>query len=188
MFDFLPEHWSVLTLYMTCAVVGGVVVVVQLLLSLIGFGGDELDVDLGDGFDGDGDVGFLSVRAIAGFLGMFGLAGWAGTISGWEPLPTAGVALLAGVSTFALVIWLLRLQRGLDSSGTLAPENAVGKVARVYLRIPAEGAGRGKITVEIQGRSAEYEAFTKGPELATGHAARVVRMSLPGVFEVEAAD
>ena len=188
MFDFLPEYWSVLTLYMTCAAVGLVIVVLQLALSMFGIGADELDVDFDVDVDGDGDLSFLSLRAFAGFLAIFGLAGWAGTISGWSPAVTALVAGLCGGATFLVVVWLISLQRKLDSSGTLRPENAVGGIGRVYLRIPARDSGRGKITVEIQGRSAEYEAFTHGPELATGSTARVLRMTTPGVFEVEAAD
>lgn len=188
MFDFLPEHWSVLTLYMTCAAIGVVIVVLQLGLSMFGIGVEELDVDFDADLDGDGDLSFLSVRAFASFLAIFGLTGWAGTVSGWSPMVTAIVAGVCGAGMFLLVIWLISLQRKLDSSGTLDPRRAVGKTARVYLRIPGEESGRGKITVELQGRSAEYEAFTRGPGLATGSTASVLRMTTPGVFEVEAAE
>ena len=58
--------------------------------------------------------------------------------------------------------------------------------ARVYLRIPGSGGGKGKITVSIQGRNKEYEATTQGPELSTGSEVRVVRQTSPNTFEVEA--
>jgi len=187
-FDFLPEHWSLTTLYLTCAAIGGAVVIVQLALSLFGFGGDDLDGDVGFDGDADGDMQFLSVRAIAGFLTMFGLAGWAGTTSGWSAPVTALVALFAGSTTFAVIGWLLSLQRKLDSSGNLDPKGAVGLTGRTYLRIPADNSGRGKVTIELQGRTAEFEAFTLGAELATGAQVRVVRMTSPGIFEVASVD
>ena len=184
LFDFLPEHWSITTLYMACAAVGGAIVFIQLAFTLLGFGGDDVDVDGGIDFDGDHDLQFLSIRAISGFLMMFGLAGWAGTISGWSPPVTAIVALLAGLTTFAAVAWLLSLQSKLDSSGNLDPRLAEGKSARVYLRVPGENSGHGKITVELQGRTAEFEAFTTGADLPTGAQVRIERMTSPGVFEV----
>jgi hypothetical protein len=186
MFDFLPElalptQWSLLTIYMTCAVVGLGVTVVQLVLGLFGLGGDEVDLE-----GGDGDLGYFSVRAISGFLAIFGLAGWACTEAGLAPPLGALIATLAGSCTFALIAWMLRQQRRLESSGTIDPRNAVGSAARVYLRIPAAESGQGKITVEVQGRTAEFVAFTRGAELRTGAEVRVVRMSSPGIFEVEA--
>jgi hypothetical protein len=50
--------------------------------------------------------------------------------------------------------------------------------------IPAADGGHGKITVELQARTVEFEAHTAGPELPTGAEIRIVRMSSPGVFEV----
>ncbi|WP_145062649.1 hypothetical protein [Engelhardtia mirabilis] len=188
MFDFLPEYWSLTTLYVACAAVGGAIVLLQLALSLFGFGADDVDVEAEVDLGGDSDLQFLSIRAIAGFLTMFGLVGWAGTVTGWSPPISALVAFGAGLTTFLAVAWLLSLQRKLDSSGTLDPKRAEGSTARVYLRIPAANVGRGKITVELQGRTAEFEAFTTGSELATGTQVRVVRMTSPGVFQVSALD
>ena len=184
MFDFLPDHWTLTTLYMTCAAIGGAVVVIQLILGLIGLDGDDFDGDVS--LDGDGDFQFISIRAIAGFLTMFGLAGWAGTASGWSPVVSALVGLLVGSGTFVGVGWLLSIQRKLDSSGNLDPAQAEGSTARVYLTVPAQNSGRGKITVELQGRTAEFSAFTLGDELPTGSQVRVVRMASPGVFEIAA--
>ena len=84
-----------------------------------------------------------------------------------------------------LVAWLLSLQRKLQASGNLDPRGAVGKAATVYLRIPPQKTGAGKITVSLQGRTAEFTAVTAGDEIATGQDVRVVRMTTPGTFEVE---
>jgi hypothetical protein len=90
------------------------------------------------------------------------------------------------VGMMLVVVWVMSLQSKLYSEGNVDPENAVGQNAKVYLRIPGENAGKGKITVSIQGRSQEYEAVTSGPKLATGSSVRVVRQTTPNTFEVEA--
>lgn len=179
-----------LTVYFACAALGGGITLLQLVLGLFGLGGDELDaadgVDALDAADGtDAGMHLFSVRALAGFVLMFGLVGWAGTSAGWPDPVVAFVAFLAGASMLVLVAWILSLQQKLDSTGNLVPDDAVGEVARVYLRIPGSSAGQGKITVVIGGRTAEYSATTPGTDIPTGAEVRVLRMTSPGIFEVE---
>jgi hypothetical protein len=183
--------WTMELTYMACAAAGGTVLVLQTLLMLLGFG-DGGDVDLhhdvgdvsGDG-DHDGAFGLFSVRAIASFFTFFGLVGWFGVRRGWSPTVTVGVATLAGVLLMLFVGWMMRMQSKLQSKGNLDPRNALGQSARVYLRIPGAKAGFGKITVKVQGRTAEFSAFTLGNELATGSLVKITRMSTPDTFEVE---
>lgn len=179
--DWLPKELTLQTGYALCAGLGIVVVVVQLLLGL--FGGD--DGDAGDfDFEGDSGLDVLTVRGIASFLTVFGLVGWIGTLEGWPRPVTLIAALVSGGLVLVSVALILRMQRRLTSTGNVDAARAVGSAARVYLRIPASSQGVGKITVEIQGRTAEYTAFTKGRELPTGADVRVVRMTTPGTFEV----
>lgn len=178
--------WSLITVYMGCAAVGGTVLAIQFVLLL--FGGDAHDGDAGvDHHEGDSDsLGFLSVRAVAAFLTFFGLTGWWGTDAGWGTGTALFASLGAGAAMMGVVAWLFSLQRKLYSEGNVDPANAVGQCGRVYLRIPANHAGKGKITVSVQGRSKQYEATTAGPELPTGCEVRVLRMTTPTSFEVAA--
>jgi len=56
----------------------------------------------------------------------------------------------------------------------------------VYLRIPARNAGKGKITVSIQGRTHEFAASTAGQEIPSGAEVKVARQITQDTFEVEA--
>ncbi|MEM9803182.1 MAG: hypothetical protein AAGA20_22885 [Planctomycetota bacterium] len=159
------------SLYMGCAVVGGAVLSIQLLLLLIG---------------GDG-LAFFSIRTLASFLTFFGLIGLYGLQENWSPALTAGAALGSGIGMMVFVAWLFSLQSKLHQEGNLDPSAAVGGTATVYLRVPGAGEGKGKITVAIQGRTAEYAAITSGPELPTGSDVRVTRMVNETTFEVERA-
>lgn len=178
--------WSLLDIYFGCAAIGGAVLVLQLLLLF--FGGDAD----GDGFDGSDDasdgLSFLSIRTIAAFLTFFGLTGMWGSEAGWSTPMTMLAAAGAGGVMMGLVAWLFGMLHKLQSSGNIDASNAIGQPARVYLRIPGGHAGKGKITVTVQGRSKEYEAVTAGEEISTGSAVQVVAMTTPNTFEVESID
>jgi hypothetical protein len=131
-------------------------------------------------------MSLLSVRAIAAFLAFFGLTGWAGVKAGWDTLPTLAAAVGAGFVMLFAVAWLFSLQKKLAAQGNLEPARAVGQTARVYLRIPPENSGKGKIHVVVQGRTAEFAASTKAArQLETGSEVRVVRQVTADTFEVE---
>ena len=181
----LALDWSLRSVYIVCAAVGGLVLVIQTLLLFLGFDGGDSDFDFDADADiGDGSFSVLSVRAVTSFLAFFGLTGWGSHSAGWGNFPSLLVATLSGLAVMVFVAWIIRMQMKLQSRGNVNPANAVGKTATVYLRVPAAGAGQGKITVSIQGRSAEFTAVTKGEEIPTGSAVRVLSMPTPGTFEV----
>lgn len=186
MFDRLLEmDWSMKTVYMLCAAVGGVVLLLQTLLLFFGLGDADVDFDGDVDVDaGDGSFSVLSIRTLFAFFTFFGLAGWGALSAGWGQFPSLAVAVGAGLAIMLVVAWLMSLQMKLQSSGTIDPANAIGKTATVYLRIPANRSGQGKITVSIQGRSVQFLALTGGDEIPTGGGVRILSMPTQGTFEV----
>lgn len=169
------------SLYKYCAIVGGVLVGIQFALQLLGMGGDhDVDADHGDlhgesGTEGHGNLffGILSFKALSAFAGVFGLVGlvvWDTRMSGAGRVAAAAGS---GVASMFLVAWVMRGLARLQASGTVNVRNAVGATGTVYLRIPGHGGGRGKVTVEVQGRSMEFPAVTDGETLETGTAVTV---------------
>lgn len=187
--------WSMQTVYLACAVAGGAVLALQTVMMLFGGdhdtdvgGAEHMDIghaDSGEHHGGDAGLSLLSVRSVSAFLCFFGLAGWGGTSAGWRTLPTIGAALLSGSAMLVAVAWLFSLRHKMYAEGTLDPRNAVGRTARVYLRIPGGNAGKGKITVSMQSRTQEFSASTAGAEIPTGAEVKVVRQITPDTFEVE---
>lgn len=178
-------EWSMRSVYIVCAVVGGTVLLIQTALLLLGFHGGDASFDFDHDTDaGDGSFSVLSLRALSSFLTFFGLSGWGAYEAGWGRAASLAVAVLAGLAVMLAVASLLRLQMRLASRGNVDPKNAIGATATVYLRIPAKRAGQGKITVSIQGRSLEYLAVTGGAAIPTGDAVRILSMPTPGTFEV----
>ena len=170
--------------YPICALVGGTLLVVQTLLMV--FGGDhdgghgQGDLgghDVGHIQDGMSDIKWLSLKTIVSALTFFGLAGLASQKAGLPDFVGLGLSIVAGGIAVFLVAMLMASLSRLQSRGNVDLHNAVGRMARVYLRIPAARTQAGKVTVEIQGRTVEVSATTAGPELATGASVRVVGLA-----------
>lgn len=180
-------------LFIGCAAAGGLTLLLQVLLSVVGIGDghegvvDSHTIDAGGHDDGSG-FGLLSVRAVAAFLTFFGLTGWWAATMQYSAAASAAVATAAGAAAMLLVAWIISQQKRLDSQGNLDPNNAIGQPASVYLRIPAKGGGHGKIQVKVQGRTAEFAAVSDGGEIPTGAAVRVVRMITADTFAVAPLD
>ena len=98
----------------------------------------------------------------------------------------AATFLNMGLVAMYAVAKLIHASRRLTENGTLDVRNAIGESAKVYIPIPEQGRGEGKVTLYLQGRYAECEAVTMGPEmLKTGSTVRVVD-ARNGVLVVEA--
>lgn len=120
------------------------------------------------------DVKWLSLKAVVASLTFFGLAGLASEKAGLTTFATLAIAVVAGgVAVFLVAVLMASLSR-LQSRGNVDLANAVGRTGRVYLRIPGDRAGPGKVTIDVQGRSVEVAAVTAGPELPTGASVRVL--------------
>ena len=200
-------------IFLLCAVVGGTLMVLQFVLTLLGMdegGGDvdvEMDVDAdvldlggddlgGDDMSGDGAdsetahvFGVLSFRTVVAAIAFFGMAGQAARSGGLAPTTTLLVALAAGGAALLGVYWMMRGLYELRHDGTVRIEGSIGGGGRVYLTIPAGKSGAGKVQLSVQGRTVEYLAMTGEDEpLPTGAAVEVIRVLGPETVEVELAE
>ena len=184
--------------YLVLAVVGSVLLLLQVVLQVFGVIGDMDGVDGGADVDVDADVdidgddahsghgnwffGMLSFKALCAFAALFGLTGLALKDSG---MPTRVIgATAAGSAAMIVVAFLMRSLSRLGASGTIDIRNAVGSTAAVYLTIPGGGTGAGKVTVEIQGRSLQLRAVTDGEQITTGARVMVTEVESGGTLKV----
>ena len=94
------------------------------------------------------------------------------------------IAAVAGVAVMYAQAKLFALLLGLQSSGNIRMDNAVGRQGRVYLTIPPGGTG--KAEVSVQGRLRVFDAVSAGGEaLATGALVRVSGVRGGDVLVVE---
>ena len=182
--------------FLSCAVVGGTVFILRMILLFMGIGDVEADVDVeidmevdiggSDISDTGGSFELLSVQGITAFFMMFGLVGLACMRSGAHQLLAAGAAFAAGIFSMWTIAKIFQIFSRLQSSGTMEIENAIGKEGTVYLTVPAGGAG--KVRVEVQGRLKVFEATSESDEeLATGTPIAVTRVASGNILVVKRA-
>ena len=168
------------TFFLTCAAVGGVLLLAQLVLGAIG--ADHHDVD--DPSAGDG-LQLISVRALSAGLAFFGVTALGvGTLG--VPWPLAAIAgLLVGAGAATGVAFAMRAMLGLQRDASVRVEYAIGTQATVYIPIPAAREGTGKVLLTLRGRTVECEAVTReATALPTGAAVIVVEVHEHDVVEV----
>jgi membrane protein implicated in regulation of membrane protease activity len=190
------------TVYAICAVVGGVIFLVQFLMSIVGAGGAEADFGSGGtdqfdlthgidsahhGADPSQFFGILTFKTIVAALAFFGLAGLAANAAGFTTGVTLAIAFASGVAAMFVVAALMRALLSLQEEGTEQIRNAIGQTGTVYLTIPGKKEGFGKVTLDIQSRTAEYQAVTFQDKLPTGSKIVVVDVIGPDTVEVIAA-
>ncbi|MEN6452210.1 MAG: hypothetical protein ABFC96_17100 [Thermoguttaceae bacterium] len=218
-------------LFVICAALGGTVLGIQFLMSLVGLGGHMFDADLptdmGHDFGGDfhGDVGtdfhgdagsdfhgdhpgdgadneasahqpaghgamglfrIVSLRTVVAALTFFGLTGLASQAAKASAPTSLAIALASGAAAMFAVFWLMQAMQQLRTEGTVRIREAIGQHGSVYLRVPGNRSGSGKIQVSVQNRTMEYLAITAGPELPTGTEIVVVNVVDPTTLEVQA--
>lgn len=150
--------------YFWLAIVSTVFLIVQVVLMCFSSFGGDVDVD-GDGdidVDGDSGVSIFTVKSITAF---FAVGSWAGLLTcalasdklQWLSII---VALVSGAAAMAVVVLAFRLMLKLQCNGIFQIEKLVGTRATVYVSVPPTRSGRGKITLNAQGRFMELDAIT----------------------------
>jgi hypothetical protein len=183
------------TLFLICAAVGGTLLLLQVVAGALGIGGDHADPghhefgddhSAGDHDHGEGNwfLGLLTFRAVCAAVAFFGLSGLAARYYALPETAQLAAAGLGGFAALYLVATVMKLLHKLRADGGVRIDNAVGKTGTVYLRVPGNNAGPGKVTVSVQNRTVEFEAFTAANELPTGTPVRVVAVRGPSSVEV----
>lgn len=180
------------TFFVVCAALGGGVLVVQLLLGLLGVVDAGGHLDAGDGHDGGGvhvaaeGLDLLSVRALSAGVAFFGLGGLAGLATPFGLLAAIPLALVTGTAAMFGTAVAMRWMLGFEDDGTVSIHGAVGATGTVYLAIPGERQGAGKVTLTLQNRIVEYQAVTSDAPLPTGAPIMVVDVVGPNTVHVVA--
>jgi membrane protein implicated in regulation of membrane protease activity len=127
----------------------------------------------------------LSIRAVTAACAFFGLGGLAADSMELSALISLPVALVAGFIAMYIVAWIMRVLYGLRSEGNVYIECALGSHGTVYLAIPGEDAGIGKVLINVQDRTMEYDARSSHGPIATGTPVVVVDIVDSNTLKVE---
>ena len=177
------------TFFLMCALLGGGILVVQLILGVLGIAHHDVDVHHDvhaghAGHDASEGLNLLSVRALSAGLGFFGVGGMAGLATGLGLLAALPLGIVLGlaamIGTAMVTRWMLRL----EDDGSVLIDGAVGATGTVYLAIPGDRKGAGKVLLTLQNRTVEYQAVTSQEALPTGAPILVVDVVGPDTVDV----
>ena len=131
-------------------------------------GSTQFDVNAASDFNPDtsggdiNDTSGLSLFTIRGIVAFFSVGGWTGLVlskytSSYIAIP---IAFIAGTAALVGIALLFKYAMRFQDKGNIDIKNAIGKVGSVYLTIPANKTGKGKINVMVQERFVELDAVT----------------------------
>ena len=186
------------------------VFVIQTVMTFLGAAGDtdfDINTDMdtagpSDVGDGSVDVGADVETGESGHLGTgMNLLTFRNFINfligfGWTAIllkdsvpaiaPRLLIAIVVGVVLVFIVMLLFKWLTDMQQSGNINVfKSAVDCEGTVYLTIPGERAGEGKVQITINNAVREYAAVTDGPTLKTGQRIRVVEVVSANTLLVE---
>lgn len=177
----------------------------QIIAAFIGLNGDEMDVggDAGDAGFGDVDLDadapddfdasdvvessqafkILSLRSIITFFTLFSWGSALYTADGIGLSKAMGISCLWGLVGMLAIAFIFWGMGKLTETGTKDLATAKGKIATVYLDIPADGFGEIKTSVSgavehIKAQSVHGDALPAGTQVRV---VRVIGQTLVGV-------
>ena len=198
----IAEWWASLSVIMKVlwgiTLAASLIFIIQTVMTFIGAdsGGDfdvdsgGMDVSLDDASSAMGTgMNLLTFRNLINFLLGFG---WTFILL-QESISSTGVLLfisvLVGLALVAIVMYMFKWLSGMQQSGTIdVYKAAVGCQGKVYLTIPGQRSGEGKVQITINNAVREYAALTDSDTLKTGTPIKVVEVLSPSTLLVEELD
>ena len=180
----MTEWWTSLDLFMKIlwciAIASSLIFIVETILTFIGADVEmDTDIDVADGgFEGDPSMNLYTFRNLVNFL--LGMS-WTAIILNDQIASKALLMLIAfavGALLVAAVMYMFKWLSKMQQSGNINIfQSAAGCNGKVYLTLPAERKGTGKVQISINESIREYDALTDSEtELKTGTAIKVVEV------------
>lgn len=154
--------------------------VIQTVMTFLGLGDHDADFDMdtSDGsFDADPSMNLLTFRNLVNFCLGFG---WTAVLMHEKIQSNALliiVSVIVGILLVTVVMWIFKWLSGMQQTGNIdVHKSAVGCEGKVYLTIPGERKGEGKVQITINNAVREYDAVTDGETIKTGTAIKVTEV------------
>lgn len=176
---FLRTFWYI-------AIPTSIIFLIQTIMTFIGAdGADGIDADFDGDMDHDSHFQIFSFRNLINFLLGFS---WT-AISFYKSIPNA-LLIVVSIAVGCLFIYMffaiIRELQKLAEDNSFTYEETLSKSADVYLTIPPNKSGKGKILISVRGSVRELDAMTNNAEkIPTGSVVKVVRIEHDNILLVE---
>lgn len=187
MMEFFNQMEPLLKGFWFVALPVSLLFIIQTVMTFMGAdASDGVDADFDGNLDGtDAPFQLFSLRNLINFLLGFS---WTG-ISFYQLIASPGLliglSVLVGVLFVLLFFFIIRQLQRLAEDNTFQLKNTVNQTAEVYLTIPANKQGIGKIMISVRGSVHELNAVTNGEALPSGSLVRVIQLENDNLLLVE---
>ncbi len=182
----MTEWWTSLDLFMKIlwciAIASSLIFIIETVLTFIGADVEmdmDTDFDIPDtGFEGDPSMNLYTFRNLVNFL--LGMS-WTAILLNEQIASKALLMVIAFAVGALLVFAVMMMFKGLSKmqqSGNIdVYKSAVGCSGKVYLTVPGERKGSGKVQININNSIREYDALTDSEDdLKTGTSIKVTEV------------
>ena len=176
MFEFLSNAEPLLKGFWYVALVSSLIFLIQTIMTFLGGGDtDGISADFDGNLDHvDAPFQFFSFRNLINFLLGFGWTGVAFYQSISNQFLLIALAVVVGLVMVFLFFLLIKQILKLSEDNTFNIQKAVNLNGEVYVPIPENMTGKGKIQLSVNGSFVELSAMTEhGEKLSTGTVVKV---------------
>lgn len=176
--DFFENLDPLLRTFWYIALPVSLIFLIQTVMTFMGVDsadGAEADFD-GDLTGGEAPFQLFSLRNLINFLLGFSWTGISFYSSISSPTVLVVLALIVGCGFVYVFFLIIRQLKKLAEDNSFNIQNAMGKTAEVYLSIPGNKKGAGKVMVSVKGAFHELSAMTENDSIPTGTVVKVVRI------------
>ena len=185
--EILENLEPILKTFWFIAIPTSIIFLIQTILTFVG-------ADVSDGMDADFDTDFhdghdgfelFSLRNLINFLLGFSWTGisFYNTIS--NKILLVAVSFVIGVLFVLLFFMIIKQVQKLSEDNSFKFSNTLNKTAEVYLTIPQNKTGKGKIMISVNGAFHELEAMTEGDAIPSGKTVKVIKIENQNILIVE---
>ncbi len=185
--EILSNLEPLLRTFWFVAIPVSVVFIIQTIMTFVGADAtDGVSADFNGDFDGtDAPFQLFSFRNLINFLLGFSWSGVSLYASIKSPVVLILVSLLVGCAFVYIFFLVISQLMKLSEDDTFKLTNTLNKNAEVYLTIPANRTGKGKILISVNGSMHELEAVTDGEKIGSGALVKVVKIENENTLIVE---
>lgn len=167
--EFFDQMAPLLKAFWYVAIPVSLVFIIQSVMTFIGVDAtDGLEADFDSNLDGaDSPFQLFSFRNLVNFLLGFSWTGISlyGKLNNTLLIITATIVGIGFVMLFFLII---RQVQKLAENNSFTINSTLNKTAEVYLTIPGQKSGKGKVLISVKGSVRELDAITEGEKIETG--------------------
>lgn len=185
--EILENLDTLLKTFWFVAIPTSLIFIIQTTMTFVGLDssdGVEADFD-GDLVGTDAPFQLFSLRNLINFLLGFS---WTG-ISFYTTISNKPFLIILSLAVGILFVYLffiiIRQVQKLAEDNSFKIANTLNKTAEVYLTIPENKKGKGKIMISINGAFHELEAMTENDKIQSGSVVKVVKIENNNIPIVE---